>query len=159
VIAPVVEHNANDLVALAAMMVRMGERFAAVCAGDDPIDHYSMAVVAMKAGDRPRAVRFAAAAAEGGGPSEITVRAHELLARIDADRGEVDLALARLKRALDAARGDIVAAARVHLKLAKLYEHKKKDLPRALAHATFTAAVEGREAHAKRLRRIAKRLH
>lgn len=156
-IAPVIEHNANDLVALAALMVRMGERFATVCHEDDPIDHYSMAQVALRAGDPPRALAFALAAAEGGAPEEIGARALELAARIELERGELDLALDRLKQALYLGAAEPLLFSGLHLKLAKLYEHKKKDYAKAAEHARFTLLAEGEISHERRRARISSR--
>jgi uncharacterized protein len=158
VIAPVVEHNANDLVALAAMMVRMGESFLSVRREDDPLDHYSMACVAMRAEDHPRAAAFACAAAEGGGSAEVTAKALELAARIDLLRGELSQAIEKLKRALELAHGEALLASALHLKLAKLYEHRVKDLLIARYHARFTLLAEGEERHEKRARRLERRL-
>lgn len=158
VIAPVVEHNANDLVALAALMVRLADGFASVHAGDDPLDHYSMACLALRAEDHPRALAFACAAAEGGGPPEVTAKAHELAARIEILRGELWPALIRLERALELAHGEALLKSSLHLRLAKLFEHRAKDLERAEEHARFTLLAEGDVLHEKRNARLARRL-
>jgi uncharacterized protein YprB with RNaseH-like and TPR domain len=157
VLAPVIEHNANDLVALAALMVRMGERFATVCKEDDPLDHYSMAQVALRAGDPPRALAFALAAAYGGGTEEISARALELAARIELERGELDLALSRLEEASVLGGAEPLLSSALHLRLAKLYEHKKKDYARAAEHARFTLLAEGEVSHERRGLRISSR--
>ncbi|MFW6023596.1 MAG: ribonuclease H-like domain-containing protein, partial [Myxococcota bacterium] len=71
----VIEHNAHDLIALAALLARVAQRYESVRASDDPRDHLSYAEVAARAGDHGRAWQFAVAAAEGGGDAECTARA------------------------------------------------------------------------------------
>jgi hypothetical protein len=48
--------------------------------------------------------------------------------------------------------------AAVRLALTKLYEHRRKDLARALEHATGTALAEGDEASERRQARLERRL-
>ncbi len=59
--------------------------------------------------------------------------------------------------ALEAAEADELRAA-VELALAKFYEHRRKDLERALRHAAATGAAEGEEATARRVERLERRI-
>ena len=60
---PVITHNEQDVVALAAILWRMCAHFSSVQPGDDPRDHLAYARVALRAGDLERAQAFADAAA------------------------------------------------------------------------------------------------
>jgi uncharacterized protein len=152
-LAQVLEHNAHDLVALAALLARLAERFEALQAADDPRDHLSYAEVAARAGDEARAVAFATAAAEGGGDEDCTVRACMLQARLARRRGDVDAERAALDRVLSMAT-DEGALAEAHLALAKLHEHRRGDFTQALVHAEAAAAWEGEEASTRRVTRL-----
>ena len=46
----------------------------------------------------------------------------------------------------------------MHLELAKLYEHRRKDPVRALSHAMTTCPAEALEERERRLKRLAGRL-
>lgn len=156
--APVLEHNANDLVALAAMLAHLSERFARVHHEDDPMDQLARAKLAFRAGDTPRAEAFALAAAEGGAEPGVAVEAYTLLATLAKRRKEHRKAEAAFLEAVDASNGEPNLAAPVHLELAKLYEHRLKDLRRALFHAARAAAAEIPEDHARRLARLQRRM-
>jgi uncharacterized protein YprB with RNaseH-like and TPR domain len=138
-VAPIIEHNANDLIALAALLAHLSERFARVYVEDDPIDQLARAKLAFRAKDEPRAEQFAEAAGEGGGDPDITVEAYALLALIKKRSADLAGAERALLFALEAAEGDAELAAPIHLELAKLYEHRLKDLARARAHALLTS--------------------
>ncbi len=127
----VIEHNANDLIALAAFLGEIVRRFEEVVREDDPLDHLSYAVVAERAKDAERARRFALAAAAGGGSIECTVDALLLAARVARRAKDV----AAEYQALDDALAHDPDDPRVHLELAKHHEHRAKDLEAALRHA------------------------
>ncbi|MGD8317696.1 MAG: ribonuclease H-like domain-containing protein [Myxococcales bacterium] len=156
-IAKVIEHNANDLIALAALIAQLVSHFDEVHAADDPRDHLAYARVAERVGDRSRARSFATAAAGGGGSSTCTVEAWMLSARIARREGDVEGEERALLKALNAADDDVLRAT-VELALAKLYEHRRKDVRRALIHAAGTAAIEGDAASHKRVTRLTQRL-
>jgi len=156
-IAKVIEHNANDLIALAALLAELVGHFDEVHGSDDPRDHLAYAKVAERTGDRARARSFADAAAQGGGESACTVEACLLNARMARRGGDVDDEERALLDALLAADDELLRAV-VQLALAKLYEHRRKDLDRALEHAKGTAAAEGDEAAERRLARLQRRL-
>lgn len=149
----VLEHNAHDLVALAALLARLADRYEALQVADDPRDHLSYAEVAARGGDDARAQRFAMAAARGGGGPECTARAWLLCARLARRRKETDAERHALEQALDAA-ADGRLGAEAHLALAKLHEHRRGDFDRALTHARAAARWEGEEASARRLARL-----
>ena len=156
-IAKVIEHNANDLIALAALLGELVGHFDEVHGGDDPRDHLAYAKVAERTGDRLRARSFADAAARGGGESACTVEACLLNARMARRGGSVDHEEDALLEALRAADEDQLRAV-VRLALSKLYEHRRKDLERALEHATGTALAEGDDAAERRQARLQRRL-
>jgi len=149
----VVEHNGHDLVALAALLGELAKRFENVRAQDDPRDHLAYARVATRAGNLERAERFAWAAAEGGGDARCTEEALLLAAKLA--RKAKDVAKEETALGLALAR---TPTARVHLELAKLYEHRKKDPAKALDHARMTWPVEDETARAKRVARLEKRI-
>lgn len=155
-IARVIEHNANDLIALAALVAELVSHFDEVHGGDDPRDHLAYARVAERTGDRGRARSFARAAADGGGEAACTVEACLLTARMARRGGDVDDEERALLEALRAADDDELRAM-VQLMLSKHYEHRRKDPERALEHATGTALAEGDEATERRVARLERR--
>lgn len=156
-LAPVIEHNANDLVALAAIVAVLADRYEELRPEHEPADQLGIAEVAVRAEDHERARRYAEAAADGGGPADVTVDAlwlaSELARHRDDDRAQVALLERALGEAIDEER-----AARVHLALSKLYEHRLRDYERALEHARNTAASEGSSLRDHRVARIEKKL-
>lgn len=153
----VIEHNANDVIALAAVLGKLTQHFEDVHEKDDPRDHLAFAKVAARAADEPRALRFAQAAVDGGGGSDVAVGAWSLAATLAKRRGDHDGATQALLEALDAADAPDVSAG-IHLALAKLYEHKLRRFDLAHAHAQHTEPVEGHEAHVRRVDRLSRRL-
>ncbi len=151
-LVPVMEHNVQDLLLLAALLGVLGRRFRASGAeGKDPRDLLGFAGVALRAKDFERAHAFARAAAAGGG-GEVGVEALTLASRLSRRAGDVSAAVEQLQRALGSARG--ARAASVHLSLSKLYEHQLKELPKALHHARLSSDAEGAEAHRRRMARL-----
>ncbi len=148
-LTPVLEHNANDLLLLAALLGELGRRFEAVSA-EDPRDLLGFAGVAERARDYARAQAFARAAAAGGGA--VSVEALTLASRLSRRAGDTRGAVEQLQRALTSARGAQVAP--LHLALTKLYEHSLKDFPRALHHARLAAPLESSEEHRLRIARL-----
>ena len=155
--AKVIEHNANDLIALAALVAELVGHFDEVHGSDDPRDHLAYARVAERTGDRSRARSFASAAASGGGETACTVEACLLNARMARRGGEIDEEERALLAALGAADLDELRAA-VCLALAKFYEHRRKDPKQALRHAAGTRLAEGDEAAARRVQRLERRI-
>jgi hypothetical protein len=155
-LTPVLEHNANDLLLLAALLGVLVRRFRASGAeGEDPRDLLGFAGVALRARDYERAHAFARAAAAGD-TGEVGVEALALASRLSRRVGDDRTAAANLQRALASARGN--QAAPLHLALAKLYEHGLKDLPRALHHARLSAPAESADALRRRLERLERKL-
>ena len=155
-LTPVLEHNAHDVMALAAILAVLAERYAALHREDDPRDQLARAKVGFRNADFERAVRFAEAAAEGGGAPSVTAEAFELLARVAARRRDWTAAREALTRGLE--RVDDASGAFLHLELAKILEHRAKDPEAALAHARHTALAEGPEGQARREARLEARI-
>jgi uncharacterized protein YprB with RNaseH-like and TPR domain len=154
-LTPVLDHNANDLLLLAALLGELVRRFRTSRAEDeDPRDLLGFAGVAMRAGDYARAQSFAQAAARGGGT--VSVEALTLASRLSRKAGDSEAAVALLQQALTSARG--AQAAPLHLSLTKLYEHALKDPARALHHARLTAAAESPEEQRHRVSRLERKL-
>ncbi|MEM8608249.1 MAG: ribonuclease H-like domain-containing protein [Myxococcota bacterium] len=156
-IAKVIEHNANDLIALAALIAKLVAHFDEVHGEDDPRDHLAYAKIADRTGDAGRARSFARAAADGGGSTGCTVEACLLTAKLARREGDADGEERALLEALDAADDELMSAA-ARLALSKHYEHRRKDTERALEHARRTAAAEGDEACERRVARLERRL-
>ena len=159
-LAPVLQHNEHDVVALAALLGRMGRLY-----GDgeasDARDLLSCALLALRARDAERASRFAARAADEAEDPSLRTRAHLLCGRMHARAGELSEAFARYGQALQHAgprAGDDCAEHRAaaHLALSRLHE-RARDLPRAYAHARGSEPAEGPVAHARRLGRLRRR--
>ncbi|MFN9814129.1 MAG: ribonuclease H-like domain-containing protein [Deltaproteobacteria bacterium] len=151
-LTPVIEHNANDLVALAALVAALAERWDGVLPHHAPEDRLAVAKVAYRYGDHPRALERARAAADAGGASHVTTQALVLGAQAARKTDDRRVEEAMLLEALDHAVGS--ERAQIHLALAKLYEHERKDFDRALAHLADAAAAEDALAVAKRRARL-----
>src|SRR5690606_7043897 len=120
----VVEHNAWDVVSMAALVGLYGEPLEATQL--EPCDLVGVARTLKRAGAAALAFDAAdAAVARGAGPEATRARAEIAKARGDKARALADF------EALAASVDD----PSVRLELAKLYEHHTKDLPRALAVA------------------------
>ncbi|MBN9685301.1 MULTISPECIES: ribonuclease H-like domain-containing protein [unclassified Corallococcus] len=154
-LVPVLEHNQKDILLLAALMGDLVRRFQSEgTEQQDPRDLLGFAQVAERAGDAARALTFAKAAAESGGP--VGIEALTLASRLCRRSGDCETAVAHLQRALTFAKPGQGAV--LHLSLTKLYEHSLKDLPRALYHARLAAPVELPEDHQLRMERLERRL-
>lgn len=153
----VLEHNASDLIGLAAILPRIASHFDEVRSGDDPIDHLAFAKVALRARDLDRAEAFARAAAGGGGESAVVRQAHELVAAVSKKRGDAPGTITALRACLERAESELQAAV-VHHALAKVYEHDMKDFGAAHRHARHTLEIEGPLAHGRRIGRLRRRL-
>ncbi|HVG62476.1 MAG TPA: ribonuclease H-like domain-containing protein [Hyalangium sp.] len=154
-LTPVLEHNANDLLLLAALLGELVRRFQSRrTEEEDPRDLLGFAGVAMRAGDYERAQAFAQAAARGGGT--VSVEALTLASQLSRRAGNSEAAVALLQQALTSAKG--AQAAPLHLTLTKLYEHALKDPTRALHHARLTAAAESPEEQRHRISRLERKL-
>jgi uncharacterized protein YprB with RNaseH-like and TPR domain len=155
--ALVLEHNAHDLIALAALLAKATAQLAFVRREDDPRDHFSLAEVSLRAGKSDRALAFAEASIEGGADRDLSLAAHRLRARVHLKRLELDRAEAAL---LDALRlvSDPIEGSPIHLRLAKLYEHRIRDHERASLHAARSFPAEDIDAHLRRTARIQKKL-
>ena len=158
ILAPIVEHNLHDIVALAAILARLVHDYATVREDGEPEDHLSIAQLAARAADDARAVLFARAAARGSSAWQIATQAHSLVARVARRQGEHQLAALALAEALCAASPDALEASRVHLELAKLYEHRLRDPARALEHARACALAEDASTSARRVSRLEARI-
>ena len=145
----ILEHNALDLVALAALGGLLARLYADPDAVEHAADHLGLAKAAFAFGHRDAGDRhLAGATAWGGGDDKATalhMAAAEAGRRRDFARAEVLLL-------------ELVAIephdALAHLALAKLYEHRLKDYDRAALHAARAAEAEGEDASTRRLERL-----
>lgn len=157
-LAPVIEHNANDLVALAAILVSVVERYEELRPEHDPADQLGVATVAVRAADHDRAARYAEAAADGGGARDVTADALWLASELARRRDDPRARCVLLHRGLEASTDDDMRTSRFHLALAKLYEHTFRDHERALLHARGTGAAEGTADRDRRIARLRRKL-
>jgi hypothetical protein len=148
----VMEHNASDLVALAALggvLERMYGDPAAVVHADD---HLGLARSAIDAGARAVAEEHLGRAGDAVGEDARRVALH-LLARSAARRGEGDRARELWLELV----ADDPQDAFAHLALSKHYEHREKDFDRAAQHARRAVEAEGDEAAERRRSRLSRK--
>lgn len=150
----VLDHNAWDLLLLAGLLGHLATAFLGAAEEQDPRDALGFAEVAFRAKDHAAAQAFAERAAAS---RERVVASLGLVlaARCRWRAGDVRGAVELLERALPVA--PAAEAARLHLALAKLYEHRLKDLPAALRHARASAPTESPDRHRRRLERLAQK--
>lgn len=151
----VLEHNAQDLISMAAVLAELCRRFDALHDEDAAEDCLGLARVAERGGDERRAWRFASAAAKRTTDPEVALDACAFLAKLCVRHRAWDEAARWLHRAttLRSPR-----AALAHLAYARVCEHGLKDLPRALHHAKLAGPAETAESNARRLQRLSSRL-
>ncbi len=154
-LTPVVEHNALDLVSLAALLGHFGASYSCEGADRDPRDRLGLAHLAARAGDAARAEAYALLAAEHKS-GRASAAALMLAGDVARKRGDFVGAAVFFERALEEAAGEAEQAC-IHLKLAKLYEHRLRAVDKATLHARGTLAAEGQKAHQRRLARLQRR--
>lgn len=150
-LARVLEHNERDvrsMVDLLQVLVGCWEGQVAM----PPARRFALALLAHRHGDDQRAFDWAHAL--DGERGAVGSLALELKAALLRRRGDPVGAVAALERALETS----PAAARVRLKLAKLYEHHLKDPATALTHAPLAREAERPDVHARRLGRLRRRV-
>jgi uncharacterized protein len=157
VLAPILDHNRSDLVALPALLGELLRRFRGEHAREDARDKLGFAKVAARALASDRAIACAHAACEADTRGEVAAHALQLVGELKLREGDVAGACEAFERALDLSvrHSDV---ARAHLALAKLHEHKTKQHARALVHALCTAEAEGEQASARRVDRLRARI-
>ncbi|MET0385525.1 MAG: ribonuclease H-like domain-containing protein [Polyangiales bacterium] len=156
----VLEHNQNDLIALAALLGAITDQFERVCEPSDPLDAVSFGRVALRAGQLERAGELAAWAQEHGAhhvDTDVLARALVFGSDVERQRGRLAESIALLERARVHQRVPL-SRRRLHFRLAKRDEHELGDLTAALRHARNTEAVEGADLHGRRLGRLHRRL-
>jgi uncharacterized protein YprB with RNaseH-like and TPR domain len=159
-LGPIVEHNRNDLVALAAILGEITRRFRGSDLVQDARDQLGFAGVAARAKNElgaERALIFAQGAADADLRGELAPEAHFLSGELCLRAGDLRAAERAFLLSIEAACGRREAAARAHLALAKLYEHQLKRFELALAHAREALELEGAEASERRASRLAKK--
>lgn len=150
----VLEHNAQDLISMAAVLAELCRRFDAPGDDDEAEDCLGLARVAHRCGDEARASAFARAAAERARDIEVCFDACALLARLCVRRRAWGEAVSWLEQAAELPSQNVAVA---HLVLARICEHGLKDFARALRHAALGAEAEDPQASAKRLERLTRR--
>jgi hypothetical protein len=134
VLVPVIEHNANDLVALAALVAVLDDRWRAPGKHHEPEDRVAIARVAMRGEQHAFAYEVATRVADEEPPPRIAYEA--LTTGADAARKMKDphAELSLLTRAV-ALCGDHPKVKDAHLRMAICLEHRHRDPQRALLHA------------------------
>ena len=156
-LTPILDHNRSDLVALPALLGEILRRFCGEHGCQDARDQLGFARVAARGSASERAIALAHGAVEADVRGELSATAYYLVGELKQRRGELQDAIAAFERALEASITH-TDAARAHLALAKLHEHKTKQYDQALRHARNTAPCEGEEACARRAARLADRI-
>jgi len=144
----VLDHNRLDLVALAALAARLEELWTDPEAVRHAQDSLGLAASGFVAGARDLADRHLRRAQEGDGTTRRDALA--LAARQAEKRRLFDRARDLWLELLAAEPDDAFA----HLALAKHFEHREKDVERALRHARKSAEAEGEAASAHRVARL-----
>ena len=147
VLARVLSHNERDV----RSMVDLVDRLVAAWEERHPVlpaTALGLANVAARHGDDARALRFLSRAVEG----PVAEHAWSLEAELRRRRGEYREAVDALLRAVERS----TTPAPLHLRLAKLYEHRLHDYEQARQHAALCAPAEETLAHARRHERLAR---
>lgn len=154
----VLEHNAQDLVSMAAILAELCRRFEGLQPDDAAEDCLSLARVAVRCDQLARAELFALAAVERSEVPRVAFEALVLLAQGAARRREFATAAQWLEQAAALPELGREEFAQTHVLLSKVAEHGLKDLGRALRHARLGSMAESAIASAKRIERLARRL-
>ena len=157
-VMPILEHNLQDLLALSALQGELAARYRTLRIEDDPTDQWARARVAFRARAFDRALSFAEAALDGGAAPSVAGRAALLAADVHRKAGRYQAAVQVLEDSLADLTPGSLEMAQVRLALAKLWEHRLKDLQRALYHAQATDLAEGPEVSQRRQARLMRRL-
>jgi hypothetical protein len=147
-IEAVLEHNALDLVGLAALGAVLEEMYGHPRQVEYGADSIGLAKAALLAGERESADEHLTHAAFSA-PKKERTEAYLMAAREATKLGTLQKAKTLLTNALERDSKN----ARIHLALAKYLEHRDKNFSKALEHARFTGDAEG---EAKSLHRIAR---
>jgi uncharacterized protein YprB with RNaseH-like and TPR domain len=156
-LVPVLEHNQNDLIALAALLGALITRFEQLEIDAHPQDALCFGRLALQARNLPRAVSFAEAALAASEAGELRARSLLFASQVQRRAGDPAQAVALLEQLLALPAAEPLAST-IHFALAKLYEHALGELRCALRHARYTEAVEGSAAQGRRLGRLYRRL-
>lgn len=135
-IRPVLRHNAWDILSLVALAAHL----AAVCEGGEGY-HLQAARAAEYAGDHAEAARRYESALEAGGNRGERLEALERAARCHAREGNWEDAAAHWQALIDEPRSRRVLP---YVELAKIAEHRLRDLPRAYLLASEAHAMARR---------------
>ena len=147
--AAVMEHNAHDIVALAALGGMLECMYGDPQAVEHAADSLGLARAAFEAGETDAADRHLTTVARSDSPDDRRVGLY-MAARHAARRKDFDRARDLWLEAVSIDPGDGWA----HLSLAKHFEHREKNLDLALDHARRSFPAEGDEACAYRIARI-----
>jgi uncharacterized protein YprB with RNaseH-like and TPR domain len=148
-IATVLEHNALDLLALAALGAVLERMYRDPSSVEHAADHLGLATAALAAGEQEAADRHLAQAWDAADGDERRIALH-MGARAAARDGAREQARDLWLQILASEPDDPHA----HLALAKHFEHREKDFDRALHHARRAVEIEGDEGTAHRVARI-----
>ncbi len=158
----VVEHNAYDLLALAALLGAMCRLVSAPeQSPQHAADYLSLASLAWRNKDYVRLADYSRRALSCARHDGQHAAAHVWLARMHSRLREFESARQAYHAALDVLGTDSDprgGALEVHVQLAKIYEHKKRDPQTALYHAGLGAKYEGAAASRKRIARLNRQL-
>lgn len=155
-LAPILEHNLHDIVALAALLAELVGGYAKVDAAHEPADQVCRALWALRTNDHGRVEAFAAAVEAGGAPPGEALAAY-MAAAVSARRRK-DVAAER--RWLDRALTGVSTPEEereVRLERAKHFEHRARAPALALSEAEALLRVDASEAALHRRARLVQR--
>jgi uncharacterized protein YprB with RNaseH-like and TPR domain len=156
-LAPVLEHNQNDLIALAALLGVMITRFEGVESVCDAQDALAFGRLALRVRASESALSCARAALAASTSNHATHTALLFESTVQRQVGDHARAVALIEQALTLV-VEPTARAALHFSLTKLYEHELDELVAAWRHARHTELVEGPIAQGRRLGRLHRRL-
>ncbi|MED5464989.1 MAG: ribonuclease H-like domain-containing protein [Myxococcota bacterium] len=154
----IVRHNADDVVAMAALLGVLQGVMEAPEAGADPRVKLAVAQLQVRAHEPAQALEFVEAICASEAETPWKWEALLLGATVLRREKRWDACEGVLLRALELAGVAAGERSRAHLMLAKLYEHQKKDFQGALEHASLAEGAEEAAGVLKRLKRLEGRL-
>ena len=134
----IIRHNRQDIFSLAHLLARLCDVYARPEVQKDQLDLFSLGKALEKQGESGRArelYRLSAIPRRAGTISSLRAenvagQANLRLARLSVRAGDIDAAIATYEQMLLRAQMGVTP----HVELAKIYEHRVKDISRALAH-------------------------
>jgi tetratricopeptide (TPR) repeat protein len=153
----IIEHNAHDLISLAAILIDLDQRYMGREGSASSTD-LSLAELAIRVGDIARAQRFLDQVLDAEPSKAHRVEALVLRADLALRDSNYDQSRDSLEQALRLCGSRAKIRPQIQLRLAKLYEHRLRVYPKAIKHARGASQLEGASQSHRRLNRLAIKL-